>query len=582
MIEQIRIINFRQIKEQTINLSSTVVIIGPNNGGKTTFLQAISLLALAIKKWREQRLEKKSQANQKVGVAINLEDIINIPLTEFRELWRDLTIRTSAKNEQGKSITNDILIEIHAHGFTHSTQWQVGFEFYYQRNSLIYTRLATDEKGTRYTFPKALLKENIGYLPSVAALKPFEDKLELGSILRYIGSGNTADVLRNICYYLFEHDKESGWKEFKEIIFRHFRIAINDPQYIPASGLIKMSYNEGDKKYLDLSALGSGSRQAILLFSYLLAFSDTIILLDEPDAHLEFIRQSNIYDEIHTLSTRYNSQIIIASHSESVLRRAFTKDRVISSLFGQFKPVRQPSDVESVLLKYGYEEFLIVKQIPRILYCEGSTDFNFIKALCDRLNLDKLRMFLENKIYYREVGNQPQQVKEHYGALKRSIPELKAYALFDNLGGNIESTQEGLYITQWERREIENYLPLPDVLYCYIREAKENNLSFLLYQQHHQEKFDKAIKDQTPPAALQDNNHIFWRNTKISDNYLTPLFEKFFKTIDYPKAIMDKAKYYQLINYAKPEQIDHEVVDKLQKIWRHLQSPMERSLAATD
>ncbi|MBK7637959.1 MAG: ATP-binding protein [Saprospiraceae bacterium] len=74
-----------------------------------------------------------------------------------------------------------------------------------------------------------------------------------------------------------------------------------------------MSYNEGNKKNVDLSSLGSGSKQAILLFAYLLAFPNTVNLLDEPDAHLEVIRQSNIYDKISDIAKKSNSQLIIAS-----------------------------------------------------------------------------------------------------------------------------------------------------------------------------------------------------------------------------------------------------------------------------
>jgi predicted ATP-dependent endonuclease of OLD family len=43
MISKIRIRNFRQIKDQTIDLEQAVVLIGPNNGGKSTLLQAILL-----------------------------------------------------------------------------------------------------------------------------------------------------------------------------------------------------------------------------------------------------------------------------------------------------------------------------------------------------------------------------------------------------------------------------------------------------------------------------------------------------------------------------------------------------------
>ena len=112
MIQRIRIVNFRQIEDETIELAPAVVVVGPNNGGKTTFLQAISLFAIAVKKWREQRVNKKTSASSHTGVAINASDIVNIPLTEFREIWRNSKLRRGAKNSAEKPITENILIEI--------------------------------------------------------------------------------------------------------------------------------------------------------------------------------------------------------------------------------------------------------------------------------------------------------------------------------------------------------------------------------------------------------------------------------------------------------------------------------------
>jgi len=89
MISKIRVVNFRQIEDETLEFSQSVVIIGPNNGGKTSLLQAISLLAISIREWGSQRLQKRSKATKRTGVAINFESLLNIPISDFKELWRD-------------------------------------------------------------------------------------------------------------------------------------------------------------------------------------------------------------------------------------------------------------------------------------------------------------------------------------------------------------------------------------------------------------------------------------------------------------------------------------------------------------
>ncbi len=555
MITKIRIRNFRQIKDQTIDLGQAVVIIGPNNGGKSSLLQAISLFAVATRAWGTERINKKSKASKRTGVAINLEEVLNIPVSDFKELWTDLIVREGSASEEGKPIVKNVRIEIIAEGYTDKQPWKTGFEFDYGRDSLIYARLTRDEEGNLYEFPEVLLNEKIGFLPSVAGLKPTEDKLEVGSILRYIGSGNTSDVLRNICYLLYAREDKTSWMQFSAEIEGLFKVQLNPPKYIPATGLLKMSYNEGVKKDIDLSSLGSGTKQAILLFAYLLAFPNTVNMLDEPDAHLEVIRQSNIYDKISDLAKKNNSQLIVASHSESVTSRAFGKDLVISGIFGAFEQVNQEKYIKSVLRDIGYEEFLIAKQRPFILYFEGTTDLDFIKAFCKKLGFSDIHQFIEENVFPYPVGNDVNRVRNHFDALRKFIPDLKGYAIFDNLKRNIENNQPGLMIKQWRRNEIENYLPLPDTLYSYA--------DALYAGTFWQKRLRELVDGRIPPVALGNLSDSFWITTKISDDFLMPLFENFLDEAGIPRGIMDKSKFYQLVDYVNPDLIESELTDMI-------------------
>ncbi len=564
MITKIRIRNFRQIKDQTIDLGQAVVIIGPNNGGKSSLLQAISLFAIAIRAWGSERINKKSKASKRTGVAINLEEVLNIPVSDFKELWTDLIVREGSTSEEGKPTVKNIRIEIIAEGYTDKQPWKTGFEFDYGRDTLIYARLTQDEEGNLYEFPEVLLNEKIGFLPSVAGLKPTEDKLEVGSILRYIGSGNTSDVLRNICYLLYVREDKTSWKQFTAEIEGLFKVQLNPPKYIQATGLLKMSYNEGVKKDIDLSSLGSGTKQAILLFAYLLAFPNTVNLLDEPDAHLEVVRQSNIYDKISDLAKKNNSQLIVASHSESVMSRAFGKDLVISGMFGAFDQVNQEKYIKSVLRDIGYEEFLIAKQRPFMLYFEGTTDLDFIKAFCKKLGFSEIHQFIEENVFPYPVGNDVIRVRNHFDTLRRFIPGLKGYAIFDNLKRNIENNQPGLIIKQWRRNEIENYLPLPETLYSYADSANVGTFW--------QTRLRDLVDGRIPPVALGNLSDSFWITTKISDDFLTPLFESFLDEAGMPRGIMDKSKFYQLVEYVKPDLIESELTDMIRGFYNHFAS----------
>ena len=80
---------------------------------------------------------------------------------------------------------------------------------------------------------------------------------------------------------------------------------------------------------LDLSASGRGLQQTLLLLAHMAVNPDSVLLLDEPDAHLEILRQRQIY-ELLTRSAARHCQVIAASHSEVILNEAADRDVVIA------------------------------------------------------------------------------------------------------------------------------------------------------------------------------------------------------------------------------------------------------------
>lgn len=71
-------------------------------------------------------------------------------------------------------------------------------------------------------------------------------------------------------------------------------------------------------------------QQTLLLLAYMYANPGAVLLLDEPDAHLEILRQRQIYQVLTQTAAETNSQIIAASHSEVLLNEAADRDIVIA------------------------------------------------------------------------------------------------------------------------------------------------------------------------------------------------------------------------------------------------------------
>ena len=150
-----------------------------------------------------------------------------------------------------------------------------------------------------------------------------------GEIGVLIGQGQTAQVLRNLCYQV-KITQNGHWNDLVQHIRDLFGVTILEPQFIAERSEITMAYKDASKNILDLSSSGRGLQQTLLLLTHVYANPGAVLLLDEPDAHLEILRQRQTYNLLIEVAERQNAQVIAASHSEVVLNEAADRDVVIA------------------------------------------------------------------------------------------------------------------------------------------------------------------------------------------------------------------------------------------------------------
>jgi len=290
--------NFKRFKEIEVELGSSVVLIGPNNSGKTAALQALALWDMGIRRWGEKRGIGEKVPRSRPGVTINRRDLIAIPMPHANLLWRNLHVR-DVQRVDNKPRTRNVRIDIIVEGITEGRSWTCGMEFDYANEESIYCRplrLSEDPSPERMLVPEEAAKVQIAYLPPMSGLATSEIRLDPGAINVRIGKGRTAKVLRNLCYRLVEDQTLSHrWEMFQDHIRELFGVTLEEPKYIPERGEVTMAYRDFSGICLDLSSSGRGLQQVLLLLAYLYAHPGAVLLLDEPDAHLEILRQRQIY-----------------------------------------------------------------------------------------------------------------------------------------------------------------------------------------------------------------------------------------------------------------------------------------------
>ena len=561
MITKVRIRNLKRFEDVEFELGNAVVLIGPNNSGKTSALQALSLWDVGLKRWHEKR-SKKAVPDKRPGVTINRRDLIALPTPRADLLWRNLHMR-DVKQVKGKQETKNIRIDIIVEGQSEGNLWECGLEFDYANQESFYCRplrLSDDKSAQRMIIPKEASDVNITYLPPMSGLAATERKLEPGAIDVLIGEGRTAEVLRNLCYQVYENAE--NWTDLFTSMQTLFGVKMMPPHYIQERGEVSMSYSEPDGTELDLSSAGRGLQQTLLLLAHLYAKPGTVLLLDEPDAHLEILRQREIYQLITSVARDKGSQVVSASHSEVILQEAASRDVVIAFVGRPHRIDDRGSQVLKSLRKIGFDQYYQAEQTGWVLYLEGATDLAILKAFAETLGHKAAEYLVRPFVHY--VFNQPSKAADHFFGLEEAKSDLVGIALYDRLD-TMPKAHDQLVQLQWKKTEIENYLCRRDVLLEYAEGTPAGDM----FEQSDSTRRVKAMTeaiDEVEKALETLSQPSPWSgDLKVSDDFLEPLFEKYFKTLKLPNS-MRKTNYHVLATLVEPDQIDSEVSEKLDAI----------------
>ncbi len=559
MLTRLTIRNFKVFSDVEIELGERVVFIGPNNSGKTSALQALTLWDVGLKRWLAKRSHSTTSTRQR-GVTINRQELLMIPVPAANLLWRDLRVRAGSK--QGNNIkAGNVFIEIGVEGVNDSL-WKCNLEFYYANEESFYCRPSHEiQKNVQMNVPDFLKHLQISYLPPMSGLAAREDRLEAGSIRARLGEGRTAEILRNLCWQVLQSQNgETKWQYISDSIQRLFGARLHKPEYIPERGEITMKYTTPTGTTLDISACGRGQQQTLLLLAHMAAHPGAVLLLDEPDAHLEILRQRQIYTVLSDQAATMGCQIIAASHSEVFLNEAAARDVVIAFIGQPHRINDRGTQLLKALRDISFDHYYLAEQTGWVLYLEGSTDLAILYALAQRLNHPAHEYLARPFVYY--VANQPRKAQEHFYGLREAKPDLAGIAIYDRLA---TSLPDNPLIKQhtWRKRELENYICHREALLAYAASEGEK-IGGIQSAREWRATMEKAIQE--VEQALYTLGKDAWSDDiKASDEFLVPLFQRFFAMLRHPN-LMNKTNFHILAQYVPLEAVDQEVIQVLDSI----------------
>ena len=469
MITKLTLRNFKSVGNQTYQFTDFDLLIGRNNSGKSTVLQALAIWQFCVDEFHRT---KRSGAT---GIQIVLPNFTALPVPEFNLLWKNRTDRIYP-TENGVRKQKFILIEISVEWRNHlGENSSFGVELRYHSPQTIYA-IPAGGWSVFKSHDQAGHLPKIAYVPPFSGLEPSEKWLDVAPIRQQVGKGQPGSVLRNLLLWVCPAPKRSqgapagkntpppdDWLEIASVVKRWFSVDLLPPHYDSDKDVfIGVEYKQGDKTY-DLIAGGSGFHQTTTLLAFLYGYRPTTILLDEPDAHLHVNLQREILDYFKRKSAERGIQFLIATHAEEFAEGVDAR-QIISLMRAVPTRIQSKPDVLRAMAEVSNEEIMRLLASPCLLYVEGKSDERIIRALAAACGAQPVM----ERICFKPMGGgtKPEMLrlaKEHFDAVKQIIPDVKRLMLFDldNDEGAFHPTADNPSLAEWRRKNIENYLLVP-------------------------------------------------------------------------------------------------------------------------
>lgn len=558
MLKRLRLKHFKQFEDEVFDISGNIVLAGPNNSGKTSLLQAITAWRLALDRWIIDH-PQGSQATKRAAMPITRKDFTALPLRAMNLLWTDCSVSLSKKENPEKS-GHPKYLEICLEGEENGQPWEFPVFFRYGNREMLYVK---PSDAYLSEIPDFIQNLSVIHVPPFSGIgaeetrydKPYQDLL--------IGQGKAGDVIRNLLLEIYESDDKSRWEALCGDVEDIFGYRLLPPEY-GGSPYILCEYLKGIPKgrgknglpQLDIAAAGSGFHQVLLLLGFLYARPSSVLLLDEPDAHLHVILQKQIYDRLRAIAIERSCQMMVATHSEVLIDGTSPAD--IISFCGDPHRLTHESERDRIresLKRINAMEILLAENAKGVLYLEGESDFNLLKAWAEVLEHPLCEWFKQRPFWKPIMGSHPRMAREHFYAMKSIKNGMHGCLLLDSDNKNTpdrEVTEEGLQVVRWKRYESESYLVHPQVLERFVGKHWGPVFS---------EKVGAFLQDRMPPIVFRDplREDDYWATTAVSKTLLPSLFSEVGMNLS-------KQEYYFIALEMEKDEISAEVGEILDHI----------------
>jgi predicted ATPase len=369
-IKTLQLENFKGFINFTVNFSRFNVLVGGNNSGKSTLLRALRLVYELTKLHFNKH--KDGHADFYSGRSVPKSFL---PVAQLRDLWPAGRMR-----EGNKWIPSKISLELgtgHKFGFGIIGPWNAA-------TSRIDDADLKAMNAIPSTIVDAFLNHPPEFVPASIGIVAEEEYRTPARRSALVASGRHNEIVRN---YLLELEPDQRL-QISGLLSKYFHAKIDVPGFDDQKDqFISASYSSDEGEH-DLYSAGGGFLQIVEVLAFIFRGSPGVVLLDEPDSHLNSSLQHAFVDILEGLAASRNFQVLMATHSKEIINYVDPSRIIpIDRKAAKAEALKQETGTVTVLKELGVidnvDAYQIVKQ-RAILIVEGPTDRELIPRLAAR------------------------------------------------------------------------------------------------------------------------------------------------------------------------------------------------------
>jgi predicted ATP-dependent endonuclease of OLD family len=473
MIEKIKLENFRCFENSIMSIRDLSIIVGKNNSGKSTIIEALRMISMVTKKCIKTNY-------------INAPKSLSLPLTVkgFRLPVERLKIDLRGVVYYYKSDVAKITAY-----FKNKTKIVV-----YINKEVAFATIIDKSSNliTSKTKAEALNIISISILPQIGLIKETEKRLSDTTIIEDMDTYLSSRHFRN---EMLLHKSEffSEFKRLAEETWPGLRVMNLEYDYNHSENI--NLFIEDARFPAEIGLMGSGIQMWLQIIWFICKSKGSeVIILDEPDVYMHPDLQLKILNLVKSLF----NQVIIATHSIEIITNVSPRNIVtIDKRDRQMRYANHLAAVQNIVDDIGSVYNLSLTKLNnsnKCFFVEGE-DIKILQQFYNVLHAETI--YSLDTIPSLPLGGF-KRINEAFGAAKllyeNTGGHFKCYAILDSdyyTKSQIDEQEKKaidnhLLLHIWSKKELENYIMKPAVLFRILFKTDEKYFDFI-------EKYEKLI-----------------------------------------------------------------------------------------